>query len=202
MTAASAVLRLEQAVARGRAATKGRIPLGVGHQDATEDLGTFATDDAIGFDPFPVLRAMHIAGVQVVVMGQVAGIMHGSMELTGDLDLLWSGGAQAEGMARAFQALDAELADDDGTPVPCLGSSLAVPKIVFRTASSSGDCCTPDLPWGQLPIKDYIANCEVASTTDGTLIRYVSRQALVEMRLAVGRIKDLRRVDELRARHL
>ena len=114
------MLRLEQAVARGKAASMGRIPIGVGHQDATEDTGTFATDDAIGFDPFPVLTAMHVAGVQVVVMGQVAGIMHGSMELTGDLDLLWSGGAsEAEGLAVAFQALGAALTDDNGKTLMC-----------------------------------------------------------------------------------
>jgi len=192
------VLRLEQAVERGKAASLGRIPIGVGHGDATEDVGTFATDDAIGFDPFPVLRAMHVAGVHVVVMGQVAGIMHGSMELTGDLDLLWSGEAsEAEGLAVAFRALGAALTDDNGKTLMCDGQALVVPKVDFRTTSASGDCCTPQLPWGPLPIKDYIANSCVASRADGTLIRFVSREALVAMRLAVGRSKDLRRAAEL-----
>lgn len=40
--------------------------------------------DAIEFDPFPLLRALHRHGAEAVVIGQVAGILHGSQELTGD----------------------------------------------------------------------------------------------------------------------
>jgi len=44
----------------------------------------------------------------VAVMGQVAGIMHGSRELTGDLDLLWDGDhGQAPALAAAFAAAGA-----------------------------------------------------------------------------------------------
>lgn len=38
-------------------------------------------------------------------MGQVTGIMHGSRELTGDLDLLWDGEArQADALSATFAA--------------------------------------------------------------------------------------------------
>lgn len=192
------VKRLEHSVARGHAACRGRTPIGLGHQDASDDLGTFGTDDAIGFDPFPVLRAMHVAGARVVVMGQVAGILHGSMEMTGDLDLLWTGEpSEAELLADAFRELGAVLMDDSGSALVCGGHALQVPKILFRTATASGDCCTPHLPWGRLPINEYIATASVAEADDGTLIRYVSRDALQDMRLAVGRTKDLRRHAEL-----
>lgn len=70
--------------------------------------GTVATDDAIGFDPLPLLRAFCDWGARVVVIGQVAGILHGSRELTGDLDLLWDGSSrQASALTAAFASVSA-----------------------------------------------------------------------------------------------
>jgi hypothetical protein len=86
-----AVQRLRDAVARLREETRGRVLIGRSHEEADEVAGTVATDDAVGFDPFPLLRAFHDCGGKVVVISQVAGIMHGSREPAGDLDLLWGG---------------------------------------------------------------------------------------------------------------
>jgi hypothetical protein len=151
----------------------------------------------VGFDPLPLLRALDLTGVRVVVIGQVAGIMHGSRELTGDLDLLWDGdAAQAGSLAAAFAASSARLTDD-GAPVRCEPEAFGRPKVLFRTATASGDCCTPALPWGGLSVVDFIGRCEVASAGE-FMIRYIGRQDLIRMREAVGRPKDLRRADELR----
>src|SRR2546423_9782458 len=78
-----AIRRLEEAVRLIRAATTVRKRRGLRHDDADDVTGTAATDDAIGFYPLPLLRALHGHGAVVAVMGQVAGIMHGSRELTG-----------------------------------------------------------------------------------------------------------------------
>ncbi len=86
-----AVRRLRAAVRRLAVVTRQRPLTGRFHDDADEVVGTVGTDDALGFDPFPLLRALAECGARVAVMGQVAGIMHGSVELTGDLDLLWHG---------------------------------------------------------------------------------------------------------------
>jgi hypothetical protein len=192
------IRRLAEAVRRLAEHTSGRPPTGRGHDDAGDVTGTVDTDDAVGFDPLPLLRllAEHRAGV--VVIGQVAGIMHGSTELTGDLDLLWDGApARAAGLAAAFTAAGAELTDDDGHPLPCTPAALARPKVLFRTRHASGDCCTPALPWGTLPVADYIARADTARTADGLPIRYLTRPDLIDMRRAVGRPKDLRRATEL-----
>jgi hypothetical protein len=162
--------------------------------------GTIDTDDAVGFDPFPLLRAFHAHDAPVVVMGQVAGILHGSTELTGDLDLLWDGDAlQAQRMADAFASGSADLADADGRPVACSASSFLLPKVLFRTGSASGDCCTPLLPWRDLDIAGFLERAARWTCRDGTLISYVSADDLVIMRRAVGRPKDLRRAAELEA---
>lgn len=112
------VLVLEDAVRRLADETRGRPLTGRAHQDAEDITGTVLTDDAVGFDPLPLLRILDHAGARVVVIGQVAGIMHGSRELTGDLDLPWDGDpARAESLAAAFGAASARLADDDGAAV-------------------------------------------------------------------------------------
>jgi len=130
-------------------------------------------------------------------MGQVAGIMHGSRELTGDLDLLWDGEArQADALAAAYASVSADLTDDDGVPVRCEPAAFGLPKVLFRSTGASGDCCTPALPWGDLPIADFLARCRVA-TCDGFEIRYLDRADLIWMRRVAGRVKDLRRADEL-----
>lgn len=55
----TAALRLRQAIARTEEATRERIPIGRSPEEADDVLGTFATDGALGFDPFPFLQAIY-----------------------------------------------------------------------------------------------------------------------------------------------
>jgi hypothetical protein len=192
-----AVRRLRDAVARTAEQTRRRARTGLSHLGADDLTGTFATDDAVGFDPLPLLRALDEHGAEVVVMGQVAGIMHGSRELTGDLDLLWDGRVeQVDALVAAFARVSADLCAGDGAPVPCDRAAFGLPKVLFRSRTASGDCCTPALPWGDLPIADLLARHRIADG-DGFTIRYLDRGDLIRMRRAAGRIKDLRRAVEL-----
>jgi hypothetical protein len=189
--------RLRDAVRRIAEVTAGRPPTGLGHDDAPDDVGTIGTDDAVGFDPLGLLARLDAAGARVVVMGQVAGILHGSVELTGDLDLLWDGEpGQAAALAAGFAAVGADLVDDDNRPVPCTAESFTLPKVQFRSPAASGDCCTPRLPWGDLPVGDFVERA-LTVTTAGHTVRYLGLADLVAMRRAAGRPKDLRRAAEL-----
>ncbi len=190
--------RLAVAVERLAALTAGRVRTGTTHDDGDDVEGTVATDDAIGFDPRPLLRALDRAGAEVVVMGQVAGILHGSTELTGDLDLLWDGRSeQRAALAAGFDAVGAALVDDDDRPVACDEAAFALPKVQFATSRAAGDCCTPALPWGALDVRAFVARARVAIGPDGLRVRYLALPDLVVMRRAVGRPKDLRRAAEL-----
>ncbi|HEV7653731.1 MAG TPA: hypothetical protein VGP36_03200 [Mycobacteriales bacterium] len=189
--------RLADATRRLAELTRDRARTGRTHQDADDETGTVATDGALAFDPVPLLRALDSAGARVCVIGQVAGILHGSAELTGDLDLLWDGDpGAAPALAAGFAAAGVTLTDDDGTPVGPGG--LARPKVLFTGPTATGDCCTPALPWGDLPVTAYLDRCEVATGPDLTL-RWLRLEDLIAMRRAVGRPKDRRRAAELAA---
>ncbi len=58
-------------------ATENREPSGRTHEDADDITGTIDCDDAIGFDPLPLLASLDRAGVKAVIIGQIAGILHG-----------------------------------------------------------------------------------------------------------------------------
>lgn len=188
---------LLSALKRIARATENREPSGRTHDIADDIVGTIDCDDAIGFDPFPLLASLDRAGVKAVVMGQVAGILHGSLELTGDLDLLWSGDeGEAAGMIMAFADVDSSLSDDDGRPVACGPAAFRLAKVNFRSTQASGDCCTPSLPWGTLDVRKFMDRAE-SCEVNGVRINYLSKPDLVAMRLAAGRPKDLRRATEL-----
>jgi hypothetical protein len=191
--------RLDAAIVRLHAETHSRPLAGTTHEDADDTTGTVATDDAIGFDPRPLLRALHEHDATAVVIGQVAGILHGSVELTGDLDLLWSGDPTcATEIAAAFASIGATITDDNGAPLPCAAASFAQrPKVHFRTAHASGDCCTTALPWGDIAVDTFLKRAETATGSDGVVVHYLTRDDLIAMRTAVGRPKDLRRAAEL-----
>jgi hypothetical protein len=53
-----AIRRLEEAVRLLGEATAGQERRGLSHDDADDITGTAATDDAIGFNPLPLLRSL------------------------------------------------------------------------------------------------------------------------------------------------
>lgn len=118
--------RLDAAVRRIRDHVGTRAARGVSHDDADDVVGTIDCDDAVGFAPVHLLEALDRHGARAVVIGQVAGILHGSQELTGDLDLLWSGApSERPRFAAAFADVEAALFDDDHAPLPVTPAALA-----------------------------------------------------------------------------
>ncbi|MFC8083676.1 hypothetical protein [Streptomyces sp. NPDC057340] len=187
MSQTTAALRLRRAIDRIRHATRERAPVGRRSEEADDVRGTFATDGALGFDPFPLLRALDDAGSHAVVVGQVAGIMHGSTELTGDLDLLWDGTPEeADALRDALAACGcAELPDLDRE------------QVGYRTTGAEGDLCTPALRWGDLDVTPCLTRAETTRDPAGFTIRYAALDDLIRMRRSLGRPKDHRRADEL-----
>ncbi len=113
--------------------------------------------------------------------------MHGSTELTGDLDLLW------DGTPEQAHALRGALAAAGCADLPDLGRS----QVAYQVASAGGDLCTPALPWGDMDTASCLARAVSTRDPDGFTIRYAALDDLIHMRRALGRPKDRRRADEL-----
>lgn len=189
--------RLAYAVQRIGDYVDARARTGVSHDEADDTAGTIECDDAVGFDPFPLLAALDRHGARAVVIGQVAGILHGSQELTGDLDLLRAGTPdEAPRFANAFADVAAEVLDEDRRPLPLDPRAFDLPKVLFESSGACGDCCTPRLPWGSLDIVGVLDRA-VAVTERGVTIHFASLNDLIEMRRVSGRPKDVRRAAEL-----
>ena len=184
---------------RIRAEAQSRPRRGVRHDDADPDVGTFGSDDAIDFDPFPMLELLQDTGADYAVFGQVAGILHGSSEPTGDLDVLWDGHADAiEGLARAFAGAGVVLRDEAFRPVDPASyrAALAGAKVYFEGLGAAGDLCTPRLRWGALDVEGILRR-KVWARSGGLTIPYVSLEDLLTMRTAVAGAKHARRAREL-----
>ena len=182
-----------------RAQTQDRRPRGVRHDDADGDIGTFASDDAIGFDPFPMLAVMQATQSNYAVFGQVAGILHGSSERTGDLDILWDGNADAiDRLASEFERSGVVLRDEAFNVVEGADyrSALAGAKVYFEGIGSAGDLCTPRLRWGALDVTGFLAR-KVWAHADELAVPYLSLDDLLAMRSAQAGAKHARRVREL-----
>jgi hypothetical protein len=194
----SLLARLDEAVKRIGEHVANRPHLGLTHDAADGPFGTIECDDALGFDPLVLLSRLDHRGARATVIGQIAGILHGSQELTGDLDLLWTGDPnQAPHFVAAFADVDASLSDEDGNFLPIDTRSFGLAKVLFRSSGASGDCCTPLLPWGDLDIVGVMDRADLICER-GVTIRYASLPDLIDMREAAGRPKDLRRAEELR----
>ncbi|MFJ8945177.1 hypothetical protein ACIRG4_18425 [Streptomyces sp. NPDC102395] len=183
----TAALRLRQAVRRIQHAARERAATGRALEEADDVAGTFATDGAVGFDPFPFLRALHDAGSRAMVVGQVAGILHGSVEPTGDLDLLW------DGTPEQAHALRTALTAAGCTELP----DLDRPQAAYRVTGAGGDLCTTALPWGDLDTGPCLTRALTTHDPAGFAVSYAALDDLIRMRRSLGRPKDHRRADEL-----
>lgn len=187
-----------------RERTHGRSIRGVRHDDADTDAGTFGTDDAIGFDPFPMLAVMQETGADYAVFGQVAGILHGSTDPTGDLDFLWDGSATAvDRIAGAFERAGVVLRDERFQPVAPsrYGQALQGAKVYFEGLGSAGDLCTPRLRWGDLDVTAFLHR-KVWAHRGAVGVPYLRLDDLISMRRAVSTSpKHARRLAELEVLH-
>ena len=194
-----AIDHLEAICDQIRSTTRDRVPRGLRHDDADAEAGTFGTDDAIGFDPFPMLALMQRTGADYAVFGHVAGILHGSSDPTGDLDLLWDGNTDAiPAMARAFEAAGVVVRDEDFRVVAPGDhpTALAGAKVYFEGLGCAGDLCTPRLRWQSLDVEAFLRR-KVWARSGVVAVPYLGVDDLLEMRRAVAGVKHARRVREL-----
>ena len=154
---------------------------------------------AAAFDPLGAITVLERHGVRYVVIGAIAGRLLGSPTITRDLDICYArDDANLEAVASALQELHARLR----------GVQEDVPFILNARTLRAGDSFTFETDAGNLDIigtpagtRGYDELMRTAEEQDlgGLTIKVASIDALIQMKRAAGRPKDLIEVEVLAA---
>jgi predicted nucleotidyltransferase len=144
-----------------------------------------------------ILRRLTARGIDFVVIGGVAAILHGSPRNTFDLDISFATDrANLEALGAELVALGARLKGVDGQ-VPFSPDADTLRRIeVLTMVTDLGELDVLARPAGS---PGYEALRRDADRFDlgGFLVRVASLNDLISMKLAAGRAKDLADIEEL-----
>lgn len=146
-------------------------------------------------DPLLILRTLAQHGVQAVVIGQAAAVLHGHPETTVDVDVLASlDVGNAERLADALRALGAHHVGTDALPDE--RNFVGLRQVLsFETAAGRVDV----LPAASgLGTYDDVAPRAVPVDLGGFTVLIATLDDVIASKEAAGRPKDLRRLDSLR----
>ena len=151
------------------------------------------------FDPLRLLHVLNKHGVRFVIIGSIAGRLHGSPTVTNDLDICYArDGANLEALASALQELKVKLRGTDrDLPFRAEARTLELgDHFTFVTIAGNLDCLgTPAGSGG------YSALARTATKTDlgDATVLVASIDDLIQMKRASARPKDLIEVEILSA---
>jgi hypothetical protein len=155
--------------------------------------------DSVRFEPVPLLRIFAEAGIDFVVIGGVAGGVHGSSYPTFDLDVAYARDAKnLERLALALAGLEAKLrgAPPD-VPFQLDAKSLqAGGNFTFTTPLGSVDILA--YPAGAPPYEKLRGDATIIEVA-GHAVHVASLDHLIAMKEASGRPKDKLMASEYRA---
>lgn len=142
------------------------------------------------FDVESMLRALSDAGVDYVVIGGIAMIIHGSDRLTRDLDLVFApDSANLEKLGRALVGLQARLRDVD-EDVPFVPDAPTLSRVDLLTLeTSAGWLDVHRRPAGAPPYRSLKKRAELVEL-DGYEVLVAAPSDLQAMKRAAGRPVD------------
>jgi hypothetical protein len=156
-------------------------------------------DELPDFSPDELLRRLVEGGVDFVVVGGVAAVLHGSVTFTQDLDISYAADeANLERLGRVLVGLDARLRGvTDDVPFIPDGRTLRRTRVLtLETPLGSIDLLAD--PDGS-PAYATLRERAVVDRVAGVAVPYASLEDLIAMKKAAGRPKDLVAVEELEA---
>jgi predicted nucleotidyltransferase len=146
-----------------------------------------------------ILRRLTARGVDFVVIGGIAAVLHGSPQNTFDLDICFASDAgNLRGLGDVLQELHARLKglDDDVPFVPDADTLRRIEVLTMVTELGELDVLTR--PAGSPDYEALRRNAD-RFDLDGFSVLVASIDDLIAMKTAAGREKDLIAVDELEA---
>lgn len=149
------------------------------------------------FDPKPALHALTRGGVDFVVVGGIAAVLHGSSTLTTDLDIMFASAPEnLERLGKVLIELEARLRDveEDAPFMPDAGTLRGVDILTLET--SAGPLDVLRAPSGA-PAYAILRRRAERYEVGGFEVLVASLEDLIAMKQSVGRLKDLAAVEEL-----
>ncbi len=151
------------------------------------------------FDVLALLRALTGRGVDFVVIGGVAGVLHGSPRVTQDLDVAFATDTgNLEALGNALHDLDARLAGVE-EDVPFTPDAEALRRVMTLTLETRyGRLDVLAAPSGA-PVHSELRSRADRFDVGGFHVLVAALEDLISMKRAAGRPKDLADVAELEA---
>lgn len=154
----------------------------------------------LAFDPRPICRVLNQHGVDYVVVGGFAAVLHGSALPTADVDVVPArDDGNLDRLGMALKELGAELRTADGpVPAPLDGPFLRAMPFMVNLTTRHGDLDLTFEPAGpRRGFEDWDADASEVEIADGLRIRVASLDAVIESKRAAGRQKDERALPHL-----
>jgi hypothetical protein len=156
-------------------------------------------DQPPAFDPLAAITVLARHGVRYLVIGATAGRLLGSPTVTRDLDICYArDDANLEALATALQELNARLRGAPGDVPFTLDAPSLRAGGSFTFETDAGDLDILATPAGTDGYPDLIRTAEELDL-GGLTVKVASIDALIEMKRAAGRPKDLIEVEVLAA---
>lgn len=158
-------------------------------------------DPVLSFDPLRILRQLNDDEVEFVLIGGMAGRIHGSPTVTNDLDICYQRTKiNCERLAKTLHELGARLRDLPGdlrAPIDA-GTIWQGHNFTFITDAGFFDCLASPEEGAPTSYED-LAHGAATVTIANAPIRVCSLEDLIRMKQAAGRAKDLIEVEVLKA---
>lgn len=147
------------------------------------------------FDPDRILGALHDAGVDFVLIGGLAAVVHGSTLTTADVDVTPERSAEnLERLAAALRSLGARLrteSEPDGVPFPIDAGFLAAQPALLNLVTEAGDVDLAFAPAGHPGgYVDLRSDAIVVSLVEGAHTAVASLDDVIASKRAADRPKD------------
>lgn len=151
------------------------------------------------FRPADLLGVLVAHGVDFVVVGGLAAVLHGSSRITQDLDVTYlTEPVNLEALGQALLEIDAKLygiAED----LPFVPDARTLAQTEILTLSTRlGKLNLLRSPSGAPPYAELRSRAQLVKTDDFA-IRIAGTDDLVAMKRSAGRVKDLADIEELEA---
>lgn len=158
-------------------------------------------DPVLAFDPIRILRQLDADGVEFVLIGGIAGRIHGSPTVTNDLDVCYRRTkVNCERLANTLWELGARLRDLPAALPTRIDASTIWQGHNFTFVTNAGffDCLASPEEGATTGYEALASNAEPVSIAGATVL-VCSLEDLIRMKQAAGRAKDLIEVEVLKA---